>query len=191
MRSIAILGGVLLVLAGAAASGAALRSSSSAGSALLAASATRTHSPHVAKVMLLGNRAIESTVNDHLVGSGEAFVFRARRGGTATAISVYLDKRDRAGTVYAGLYTSRDGHPQSLLTSGSRRSSKAGAWNSLPVRSVRLQSGATYWLAVLGKVERCASGTEPVARAPARVRRCSGCSRFPGPGTPAPSRTTA
>jgi hypothetical protein len=101
--------------------------------------------------MLLGNRAIESTVDDHLAATGEAFAFQARRGGTATSVSVYLDKRDRATTVYAGLYSSLHGHPQSRMTSGSRRSPKAGAWNSLAVRSVHLRSGATYWLAVLGK----------------------------------------
>ena len=101
--------------------------------------------------MLLGNRAIESTVGDNLAGTLEAFAFRARRGGTATSISVYLDKRDRATTVYVGLYSSRHGHPHSLMTSGSRRSPKAGVWNSLAVGSSHLQSGATYWLAILGK----------------------------------------
>ena len=102
MRSIAILFGVCLLLMGAAASGAALRSSSSTGSALLDASATRTRGPHAANVMLLGNRAVESTVDGHSSGTGEAFAFRARRGGTATSISVYLDKRYRATSVYAG-----------------------------------------------------------------------------------------
>ena len=101
--------------------------------------------------MLLGNRAIESTVDDHLAGAGEAFAFRARRGGTATSISVFLDRRDQATTVYAGLYSSRHGHPQVLMTAGSRRSPRTGAWNSLAVRSAHLRSGTTYWLAVLGK----------------------------------------
>ena len=151
MRSITILIGVCLVLTGAAASGASLRSSPNSGSERLAASATPTHVPQVAKVVLLGNQAIGSTVDDHSAGNGEAFAFRARRAGTATSISVYLDKRDQATAVYVGLYSNRHGQPHTLITRGSRRAAKAGAWNSLAVRSVQLRSGATYWLAVLGK----------------------------------------
>ena len=176
MRRIGILCGLCLVLTGAAASGAPLSRVFSAKTALSHPSATslfarrvpqnprvvqsasrhhgtmkRVTGRQVANVMLLGNRAIESTVGDNLVGTLEGFAFRARRGGTATSISVYLDKRDRATTVYVGLYSSRHGHPQSLMTSGSRRSPKAGAWNSLAVGSSHLQSGATYWLAILGK----------------------------------------
>ena len=151
MRSIAILGGLCLMLTGAAASGAPLRSSSSTGSAPIEASATRTHGPRVAKVVLLGNRAIESRVDGHRSGAGEAFAFRARRSGTATSISVYLDNRDRANALFAGLYSSRHGRPHSLMTSGSRRSPKAGAWNRLAVRAARLRRGTTYWLALLGK----------------------------------------
>jgi hypothetical protein len=151
VRPIAILIGVCLVLTGAAASGAALRGSPRTGSAPLEASTTQTSVPRGAKVMLLGNRAIESTVDNHLAGMGEAFAFRARRGGTATSITVYLDDRDQATALYAGLYSSRHGQPHTLITRGSRRSVKAGEWNSLAVRSVQLRSGATYWLAVLGK----------------------------------------
>ena len=176
MRRIGILCGLCLVLTDAAASGAPLSTSSSANTAVSHASATSlvarrapqdagdaqsTSGQHgtmkgargreVANVMLLGNRAIESTVGDNLVGTLEGFAFRARRGGAATSISVYVDKRDRATTVYAGLYSSRHGHPQSLMTSGSRRSPKAGAWNSLDVGAAHLESRATYWLVILGK----------------------------------------
>jgi hypothetical protein len=101
--------------------------------------------------MLLGEPAIEPSVDDNLVGAVEGFAFRARRSGTAASIKVYLDQRDRATTVVAGLYSSRQGHPGSLLASGSMRSPKAGAWNSVAVNSARLRSGTMYWLAVLGK----------------------------------------
>ena len=103
------------------------------------------------QVVLLGNQAVEPKVGGNLVGTVEAFAFRARRAGTAASIRVYLDARDRTATLFAGLYSSRHGHPQSLLTSGLRRSPKAGAWNSVAVGSASLRSGTTYWLAVLGK----------------------------------------
>ena len=95
------------------------------------------HGAQVAQVILLGEQALESTVDHNLVGTVEAFAFRARRAGTAASINVYLDARDRATTLFAGLYSSRHGHPQSLLTSGLLRSPKAGAWNSVAVGSVQ------------------------------------------------------
>ena len=161
MWRLAILCGLCLLMSGAAASGAPFSSSSPSDSVMYQASTTslvahrrtvkRTHGLHAANVMLLGNQAIESTVGHNLVGTVEAFAFRARRSGTAASISVYLGARDRATTLFAGLYSSRHGHPQSLLTSALRRSAKAGAWNSLAVASARVKSGRKYWLAVLGK----------------------------------------
>ncbi len=106
---------------------------------------------HVGQVVLLGEQAVESTVDHNMVGTAEAFAFRARRSGTAASIRVYLDARDRSTALLAGLYSSRHGHPQSLLSSGLLRSAKAGAWNSLAVRSATLHSGTTYWLAIIGK----------------------------------------
>ena len=154
MRRIAILCGLCMVLTGAAASGApnkdSVARSSSRQVRARQSTVKRAHRPRVAN-MLLGNNAIEPKVGHNLAGSVEAFAFRARRGGTATSISVYLGARDRAKTLLAGLYSSRHGHPRSLLTSGRRRSPKAGAWNSVSVGSASLRSGTTYWLAVLGK----------------------------------------
>ena len=180
MRRIATVCGVSLVLACATASGAPLSGPSGGGSELNQASATRqaagrlrenpnlarlgdeqagaerasaqrTRTPRVAHVILLGEQAIESTVDHNLSGTAEGFAFRARRSGTAASISVYLGARDRATTLLAGLYSARHGHPESLLTSGLLRSPKRGAWNSLGVASARLRSGTMYWLAVLGK----------------------------------------
>ena len=98
-----------------------------------------------------GQPAIEPAVDHNFVGTVEAFAFRARHSGTAASISVYLDARDRAHTLFAGLYSSRHGRPRTLLTSGLRRSPRAGAWNSVAVRSASVRSGRTYWLVVLGK----------------------------------------
>ena len=177
MRRIAILCGLCLVMTGAAASGAPL-SSSSRESALRNAFASRllagrpsrnpsvawsgggrdsgrvkrsTRGRRVPQFVLLGERAIESKVDHNLVGSVDAFAFRARRSGTAASISVYLDARDRASTLVAGLYSSRHGQPRSRLTSGSLRHLRPGAWNSIAVRPATLRSGQTYWIAVLGK----------------------------------------
>ena len=180
MRRIATFCGVCLAMSAAAASGAQLRSSSSADSALNETSAAslvagrqrqnpdvphaisrkgptaqgtvkRIHRSHAAQVLLVGRDAIEPTVGHNLAGTVEAFAFRARRSGTAASINVYLNTHDRATTLFAGLYSSRQGHPESLLTSGLLRSPKTGRWNSVPVGPASLRAGATYWLAVLGK----------------------------------------
>jgi hypothetical protein len=153
---IAIVCGMCLVLTGAAASGAPLSSASGTGSALNHAlapsqSVNRTHGTHVAQVILLGEQAIEPTVDNNSVDTVEAFAFRARRSGTAASIRVYLAARNRATTLFAGVYSSRHGHPQSRLAFGRLRSPKAGAWNSVATSSSKLRSGTTYWLAVLGK----------------------------------------
>ena len=146
VRRGAILCALCLVMTGAGASGARLRTSSS--SVGTPATAKRVHG---AQLILLGQPAIEPKVDHNFVGTVEAFAFRARHSGTAASISVYLDARDRAQTLFAGLYSSRHGRPRTLLTSGLRRSPRAGAWNPVAVRSARVRSGRTYWLVVLGK----------------------------------------
>ena len=144
MRCVAIVCGLCLMLSTAAASGTPFRGSSIAHSALNQARAIN--------ATLLGNRAVEATVGKNSAGTAEAFAFRARRGGTAVSISVYLGARDRATRLFAGLYSSRRSHPESLLTAGLLRSPKAGRWNRVAVGSVLVRSGGTYWLAVLSKV---------------------------------------
>ena len=164
MWRVATLCGLCLVLTGSAASGAPLNSSSGRRPpypqvARPGREQGRAHNvtveqaygPRVATVRLLGNKAVEPRVDGNLVGTVEAFAFRARRSGAATSINVYLDARNRATTLFAGLYSSRYGHPRSLLTSGLRRSSRAGAWNPIAVGSTALRSGQTYWLAILGR----------------------------------------
>ena len=150
MRRLAILAGLCLITTGAVASGAPLNGSlrtASVGGHALRASVKH----HVSRLMMLGNQAIGSKVDHKSVGTVEAFAFRARRTGTAASISIYLDARDRATTVLAGVYSSRRGHPKSLLTSASLRFPKAGAWSSAAVRPATLRSGRTYWIAILGK----------------------------------------
>lgn len=101
--------------------------------------------------MLVGEHAVEPTAARSSAGVLEAFPFRSRRGGTASAVRVYLGPASRASTLLVGLYSDRKGHPASLLTAGSLRSPEAHRWNSVPVGSASLRSGVIYWIAVLGK----------------------------------------
>ena len=163
MWRVATLCGLCLVLMGSAASGAPLHSSSGHRPANPQAARSsheqgrahnetveQAHGPRVATVRLLGNKAVEPRVDGNLAGTVEAFAFRARRSGSATSIDVYLDARNRATALFAGLYSSRHGHPRSLLTSGLRRSPGR---HMEPDRSGLGRSAlrVNLWLAILGK----------------------------------------
>ena len=100
--------------------------------------------------MLLGDEAVES-LKDHLAGGqAEAFPFPARTSGATGAVHVYIDSNDSARTLIVGLYANLNGHPGSLLTTGSLSAPQTGAWDTATVAPTQLVSGTTYWLAVLG-----------------------------------------
>lgn len=101
--------------------------------------------------ILLGRSLVGPVVEHNPAGTVEAFAFRAQRGGAAASVGVYLDRRNRATSVVAGLYSSRHGRPASLLTSGVLRAPKSGTWNSVVVRSAKVRAGQIYWIAVRAK----------------------------------------
>lgn len=101
--------------------------------------------------MLLGYDAVGSASASTPAGRPESFRFTGRRSGSVSAIHVFIDSRNRAKSLVAGLYSNAGGHPGSLLTVGALNHPKAGAWNSLRVRSASARSGHIYWLAVLGR----------------------------------------
>jgi hypothetical protein len=100
--------------------------------------------------VLFGNQAIESGHDYNDSGFAQAFPFANSTAGTTGSISVYVDSYNRATKIYAGLYTDNNGHPGSLIVSGSLQSPKSGAWNNVLVPSVAVSPGRTYWVAVLG-----------------------------------------
>jgi hypothetical protein len=85
-------------------------------------------------------------------GSAYAFPFE-RRGaaGTALAITLYVGVHSRAKRLLAGLYLGQNGHLRSLITSGTLKSPKPGAWNTVRVAAAGIRPGLTYWIAVLGQ----------------------------------------
>ncbi len=120
------------------------RRRSGPGSAAVRAAATTT------PVALLGDEAVEFNRDSLTAGEAEAFPFQARTAGATGAVHVYVDAHNTATTLFVGLYTNLNGHPGSLLVTGSLSSPLAGTWNTAPVASAQLVPGTTYWLAVLG-----------------------------------------
>lgn len=101
--------------------------------------------------VLLGDQQVESTVDRISTGSAEAFPFTAVVTGQAQTISVYLDARNHATKMIAGLYQDSGGHPGARLAVGSVSAPQAGAWNAVAISSTAITSGETYWVAVLGR----------------------------------------
>ena len=115
-----------------------------------------THAPRgsgtkAADTVLLGYDAVGLAAASSPAGRPESFRFKDRRSGSVSSIHVFIDSRNRAKSLVAGLYSNANGHPGSLLTVGALNHPKAGAWNRLRVTSASVKSGHIYWLAVLGR----------------------------------------
>ena len=115
-----------------------------------------THAPRPSgtsapKTVLLGYDAVGLAAAWSPAGRPESFRFTDRRSGSVSSIHVFIDSRNRAKSLVAGLYANAKGHPGSLMTVGALNHPKAGAWNRLRVTSALVQPGHVYWLAVLGR----------------------------------------
>jgi hypothetical protein len=100
--------------------------------------------------LLLGDTNVESSLDQNPSGTAEAFPVQAAATGQVTSLSVYLDSSNGAATVWVGMYTNSNGHPQALLSNGVISNPLAGQWNSVSLSPVQVTGGATYWLALLG-----------------------------------------
>jgi hypothetical protein len=98
---------------------------------------------------LFGDQTLESSVDFNNAGVAEAFQYTATNGGTATQLTVYVDASSTATKLTAGLYADNAGHPGALLGQGTLNSPVAAAWNNVPIPSVSVTNGASYWIALL------------------------------------------
>jgi hypothetical protein len=105
----------------------------------------------VSSTVLLGESTLES--NPDYVDAGQAEVFRLQAGASDVAGSahVYVDSRNAARTLIAGLYSDVAGEPGVLLSTGSISTVQSGVWNTVALSPVALAGGKAYWLAVLGE----------------------------------------
>jgi hypothetical protein len=83
-------------------------------------------------------------------GTGRAYKFTATGSGNASTLHIFLAQGSNAPLVQIGVYSNSSGNqPATLLTAGQLAQPAAGTWNSVTVPTIALQSGVTYWLAVL------------------------------------------
>jgi hypothetical protein len=101
--------------------------------------------------LLLGDQTIESSADSDSPGTAEAFEYTAVASGTAGQIALYLAPDNTATSVKVGLYSNNNGHPGSLLASGTITSPAAGTWNTVSLTNgPNLTAGTSYWIALLG-----------------------------------------
>ena len=100
----------------------------------------------VRQPLLVGEKHVEHSSVRVAAGRSEASRFRAVRSGTAATVVVYLASSNRAKVLHVAIYTNSG----SLLSSGSRRHPKAGAWNRVTIHPARLVARRVYWLALFG-----------------------------------------
>ena len=101
--------------------------------------------------VLFGDQSVESALDSNKAGWPEAFPFANASTGTVSSIFVYVDSRNSATKLIAGLYSNGGGNPGTLLATGYLASPQRGAWNQVPVTAAPVQSGTTYWIALLGR----------------------------------------
>lgn len=99
---------------------------------------------------LIGDQAVEASLDKNPAGRAEAFPTLANATGTVGAIALYLDPTSGAGPVYTGLYADNSGHPGTLLGQGSTTQPVAGSWNQITITPSNITAGHKYWIAVLG-----------------------------------------
>ena len=100
--------------------------------------------------MLLGDRSIESMVNGLPSGMAESYQMTAATSGTLNSLSAYVDASTSATNLLVGMYSDSNGHPDTLLTSGSTTQFKKATWNTIPVPPIAITAGAKYWFSLLG-----------------------------------------
>ena len=101
--------------------------------------------------MLFGDQNVESGVDSISAGRADAFPFIETTSGSAQWITIYLDSRNHAGRLVAGIYSDSNGQPGTLLVSGTNSSLTSGAWNTVTIASTSVSSGNKYWVTLLGR----------------------------------------
>lgn len=98
---------------------------------------------------VLGSSDVQPWVDANPAGTAEAFRYAASTSRSVSTGHVYLDESSEATEVIVGLYADADGEPGKLLASGSSANVVNGQWNAIPIDSVALSGGVSYWLALL------------------------------------------
>jgi hypothetical protein len=102
------------------------------------------------KRLLAGQDGLGPSIDANPAGLAEAGQAKATTSGTATTLSVYVDKSSTATKLIAGIYADEHSHPGTLLAAGTLEGNPVnGTWNTVTFPPVRLAAGTRYWITVL------------------------------------------
>jgi outer membrane protein assembly factor BamB len=100
--------------------------------------------------IIVGTSGVRPQNDQNVAGSAEAFRTSASATGNVVSLSVYVAASTTATSMRVGLYSNSNGHPGTLLTSGTKTGLTSGAVNDVTVPSAAVTNGTTYWIALLG-----------------------------------------
>jgi hypothetical protein len=83
-------------------------------------------------------------------GQPVAARFQAHASGVAVRALIYVESSSTARTLQVGLRRSSAGHVGALLSAGSMRSPRKGAWDEVKLKPTRIAAGKSYWLSISG-----------------------------------------
>src|SRR6202165_1454099 len=100
--------------------------------------------------VVLGTPQVQPSLDTDNTQMAEAFPVRATSSAQIDSLSLFIDRSNRAATVFVGLYSSFAGHPHTLLSQAALMRPVSSRWNSVNIPSVRVKRGRRYWVALLG-----------------------------------------
>jgi hypothetical protein len=108
--------------------------------------------PRVRGIVALSATIMLLTAPSALGAGGQpvAARFQAHASGVAVKALVYVESPSTARTLQVGLRRSSGGHIGALLSAGSMRSPRKGAWDEVKLKAIRIVAGKSYWLSVSG-----------------------------------------
>ena len=98
---------------------------------------------------VFGYQALGSSSDNLVNGTALAAKFVADTPSMLTQLNFYLDSGTTSTQVIAGVYSDLSGHPDTLLSTGTLLTAKAGAWNSLAIPPLLQAKGTPYWIALM------------------------------------------
>lgn len=99
--------------------------------------------------ILLGDFESENDPETLAAGSAQAYQFVANATGTVGHVGVFIDSGNTCTSVEVGIYTSANGHADTLLAKGTLTAPGVG-WQEAPATtSAEVTAGTSYWVALL------------------------------------------
>lgn len=117
--------------------------------AVMAAGTVGLLAPAARGATVLGDSTVEGSSDYNPPALADAFPSVAGATTTVGSITVYVDYGSTSTRLFAGIYANKSGKPGTLLGQGSVLNPTEDSWVTVPIPSVQVTAGSTYWIAIL------------------------------------------